>query len=996
MIATLGKRGMKGTLAGTATNNFLLYAATNEGKLKDIGVDIRDAKGELKDLGQIFDDLNAYAESGSTLDVVQKFREIFNIRGMRGAIPFANLSEEFKNMRSEIKQSVGYAQEMTNKITQSISNKLLIVKSAFDNVIASLIDSFLPSLKSILDYTSRVLLGISNWVKQNSALVSGITKILGVFAAITIAVTELIAGITFVETALLGSGILIYLVDVIGGVEKIGAVLQSVLGADVFKIIKNSFKSVFGEDVFAEIESNIFEISGIVNDVMTYAYDVVVIGISKIIDYLLEAFNKYSPTLINLAGDVAALAMEAVLDMIAMGIVGIISFCTKQMFINALSIGHMIVSVVVAVIETIIGMLKGLFTWSWSAVENGLTSGMNRIRNSALGFAELTAENAASEIKSVVSYSGEIVQGKTKELEMNARNSIDNVTSHLGKSIERQKKYFEARNKAAIIPKSSVAANNSYASTGGGDSFGNAAAQTASLGQQGISASAMVSANSEDDDDLEYDTSVDNSGKPDRPYVTPKTKQEIAADKKAEREAAKEKEKQEKKEKEEMDNAETIHKLTDIATLLKDMVNLDSFSGKKAQEEIQSVKDAMDLQLIEQEDGLKKIIDILSKLKYINLSKEDKRLLELGLKGIGKDNKQSQMLINVMTAIRDNTNPRKEEVIPQARRKDMFGKEMTPEREAEADRRSLEAAAKQKAKDDAEEARIKAVNKEYHDVNQKASANMYKDLKNDSGYQALPANLQAKERKELMPKYVKEEKERREKAKYDANEERILEDVRRTGERDAAIQKAQLEAQLKAKELENQRREEEKKKAAEQEAIKKAETEKANYDYEVNQKPNLDSAEMQFQSQQRDINRKAAAEMARQNGQILIKLSSEISRIKVGGDEYNAKLLGDLRKEFDEFSKNLYKEGIGGMDPKKIEAEWAGIEKRVIKSYTINDPYSMDYQGGKSKETTKEDAENTKKIKDASEESNRLLRATNERLALLLEAFSNDNSVVAV
>ena len=200
VTGVLGNFGIQGSLAATGMKALYTRTATNEGKLKKMGISMKDASGKALPMMKIFEQL------GSKMDKMGKFERInfgknfFGLYGMAASdIAIDNLkdvSELTKKLQKDT-EGAGASLAMAQARMQGLPGATKLMTSAVAGLNLKLGDA---GLTDILIFLASAVKGFSNWLagtnKYVRGFVVGIGGILMVAGPALIAIGKMSLGIS--------------------------------------------------------------------------------------------------------------------------------------------------------------------------------------------------------------------------------------------------------------------------------------------------------------------------------------------------------------------------------------------------------------------------------------------------------------------------------------------------------------------------------------------------------------------------------------------------------------------------------------------------------------------------------------------------------------------------------------------------------------------------------------------------------------------------------
>lgn len=170
MIGVMANAGIKAEVAGTAiANGFLnLTTPTSDAArvMRMLGIDTRDARGELLDMPDIIDNINAATKDLTKAQRLSVIESIFGREGLAGtANVIAAGGEQLRQYREQLENSTGAATDMATIMRTTVEGSLKSLGSAVESVMISLFDMQSGPLKDTIDT-------MTDWVRANEKLIA--------------------------------------------------------------------------------------------------------------------------------------------------------------------------------------------------------------------------------------------------------------------------------------------------------------------------------------------------------------------------------------------------------------------------------------------------------------------------------------------------------------------------------------------------------------------------------------------------------------------------------------------------------------------------------------------------------------------------------------------------------------------------------------------------------------------------------------------------------
>lgn len=375
-LGILADNGVKGAEGGTALRNVILSltAPTDKArkKLKELGLEVFDADGNMRPLNDTFNDLNNILSGMTQGQQTEVLNEIFNKVDLKSVNALlANSGYRFTELSGYINDSAGAAHNMADTMQDNLLGQLTKLKSALEEAGISIGQALLPTLKKAVKFVNNltdafnnlsdeqkqqvvryglivaaigpVLLIISKLVGAVGTIVGAFGKLKGlgaVFSGISVPIVAIIA----VIGALVGSFIYLWktsedfrdkVTAVLDGVKEKFESFQSALSEKLSKIgitmddVKNGISKAW--DVIANVIASpilvnaleyVSDMFGDVLDVILDFVDAIVSamngdwsgvkdGIGNAIKDIYKMFQELPMQILSLIGDLGSSILKA-------------------------------------------------------------------------------------------------------------------------------------------------------------------------------------------------------------------------------------------------------------------------------------------------------------------------------------------------------------------------------------------------------------------------------------------------------------------------------------------------------------------------------------------------------------------------------------------------------------------------------------------------------------------------------------------------------------
>lgn len=164
ITSVLGNAGLKGSMAGTGTENMIRLLAIAAGKeegtkqmdaLKMMGLgreDIVDAAGDLRSLSEVFPKIGKGLEGIGNADRIKIMADLFNIRGARPGqiLTFATGLEKYATALERVNASQGVADRTSRERMESPSGQVEQLTESLGNLAIAFTEALTPALKIVV------------------------------------------------------------------------------------------------------------------------------------------------------------------------------------------------------------------------------------------------------------------------------------------------------------------------------------------------------------------------------------------------------------------------------------------------------------------------------------------------------------------------------------------------------------------------------------------------------------------------------------------------------------------------------------------------------------------------------------------------------------------------------------------------------------------------------------------------------------------------------
>lgn len=229
-IQLLSNAGIQGEMAGTSLRGAILSLTSPSREaadtLKELGVSVLDAQGNVRPLADIIDDLNRAMEgmgSGQRLEVLGT---IFPARQAAGMAELLSQgADRLREYRGALEDAGGTASRIAGVQLNTLRGQVTILRSALEGLGIAVGESLVGPLRVATHFITRASGAIAQWVRENRSVVVIAAASILVIGGVGVALVAL--GIAAQAAAFVIGG----LAAILAGVKIAFAALAAVIGA---------------------------------------------------------------------------------------------------------------------------------------------------------------------------------------------------------------------------------------------------------------------------------------------------------------------------------------------------------------------------------------------------------------------------------------------------------------------------------------------------------------------------------------------------------------------------------------------------------------------------------------------------------------------------------------------------------------------------------------------------------------------------------------------
>ncbi|ODS44610.1 phage tail tape measure protein [Pasteurella multocida] len=177
MAGLLGNVGIKGSSAGTALQNIGLNMINNK-QLKKLGVQVQDAKGNMRQIPEILADIKKKTDKMGTAQRSNVIKNIFGKIPVAAAMELISQADgALQNYENSIKNASGTVDKVSQTMADNLSGDIKSLLSAKEALGISIFDQNNTLLRGFTASLTEMLRGINEWIKANPELAKTIFKL---------------------------------------------------------------------------------------------------------------------------------------------------------------------------------------------------------------------------------------------------------------------------------------------------------------------------------------------------------------------------------------------------------------------------------------------------------------------------------------------------------------------------------------------------------------------------------------------------------------------------------------------------------------------------------------------------------------------------------------------------------------------------------------------------------------------------------------------------
>ena len=172
VLGILADNGIKGAEGGTALRNIMLSLEAPTDKaaaaMKDLGLEVYDANGNLRPMEEIFGDLNGRLETMTQGERTQVLNDIFNKVDLKSVNALLGTNvERWDELTSAIDDSKGAADKMASTQLDNLAGDVTLFKSALEGAQIAISDVVTPALRDFVQFGTDSVSDLTTAFKED-------------------------------------------------------------------------------------------------------------------------------------------------------------------------------------------------------------------------------------------------------------------------------------------------------------------------------------------------------------------------------------------------------------------------------------------------------------------------------------------------------------------------------------------------------------------------------------------------------------------------------------------------------------------------------------------------------------------------------------------------------------------------------------------------------------------------------------------------------------
>lgn len=175
-VGALANFGVKGSQAGTVIKAIETRMASNAGAqatYAELGIDTRDAEGNLRKVSDVLADLGKAIGDMPTGEKLEKIKSVF---GQYGLAAVSLTSSSFEDLNKAIDESEGSARRTAETMDDGLGGSVRIAKSAVEGLAIAFGTTVAPTVQKFAESIQNAAGALTRFTNAHPALITALTK----------------------------------------------------------------------------------------------------------------------------------------------------------------------------------------------------------------------------------------------------------------------------------------------------------------------------------------------------------------------------------------------------------------------------------------------------------------------------------------------------------------------------------------------------------------------------------------------------------------------------------------------------------------------------------------------------------------------------------------------------------------------------------------------------------------------------------------------------
>ena len=204
-LGILGDAGISASEGGTKLRNVILslYAPTDTAakELKTLGIQTKDADGNVRNFQDVLKDLNGALDGLSESDRLNAINTIFNKADIAGVNALlSNCTDRWDELSSTIDNAGDAAGQMSDTQLDNLNGQLTILKSGLEGLAIAFGEALLPLVKDVTAFIQSIVTWLNNLNESQVQTIARILELAAAIGPILLIGSKIVAGINMLTT----------------------------------------------------------------------------------------------------------------------------------------------------------------------------------------------------------------------------------------------------------------------------------------------------------------------------------------------------------------------------------------------------------------------------------------------------------------------------------------------------------------------------------------------------------------------------------------------------------------------------------------------------------------------------------------------------------------------------------------------------------------------------------------------------------------------------